>query len=853
MRVRGAAIAAAIGLALGPSRAAAQADTTLTDQLYEMRIAQGPTAVLPAVGRDTLVLLPLQALLRLAEIRVMRVEEARAVTARVEPEQVALGVDLELARVTRGDSSRTFAAGMAVWHEGELFLSPGLLAWLLDVSVDLDRTELLAIMSRTGEIPAVRRRARERQRQALHDPFGARPAIVDLPSSRAVADGAVLDWSYTGAARDPLGTSAVQLALGTQTLGGGLEASVRHRRSPSDAATDVRSTWTGAWPANRWLRQARLGDFFSGARRSQVLQGFEISNAPYLRSAAFGAELLDGRLGAGWELDLMRDGSLVGYAAADSSGAYELAVPVQYGLNPIEIEATGPAGERVRRKLLLVVPFERLPAGALEYSVSGGRCRQGSCGSALQSSLRYGVSSSLTVEAGSDLFWRDSLPDLWAPYALVAASPLPTVHSTIEVVSNGFWRGRGEYHPSPDLQIEAGHVVYDTTVVRSPVAGTAVRQYSDLSMLWRPSPGRDLLIHATASRARGRLGPRDRIGASLITPFRGVRLTTGLAWERSATAVDEVHGALQAQSSVEAVLRGPAEWLRNTFIRAGVAAETDDGITLIAGSVGRRLTELVRIDLGASWRHGAGTTLELGFSSDFRGARLASHSRFSGERGMEGSQTAEGSLLWNAREGRVEFGNGRSLGRSGLVGTVFVDLDGDGVRDPDEPIAPDVRLRVGSRGARSDSAGRFEAWDLIPFEPMTVEVHGPSLENPLWVPAVDGVRLSPRPNTVERVEIPLAPAGELAGTVTTAGSGRSIGALGVTLRHLSSGTATRVVTFSDGTFYASGLRPGLYAVELAPDALRSLGLEQEPVRVKVRPFDPTATPEITIELVPLTD
>src|SRR5690606_16032398 len=98
-------------------------------------------------------------------------------------------------------------------------------AWLFGVTVDIDRTELLVVVSRTEHLPVVRRRVRELQRQALRDPFGARPEIIDLESPRPLADGAVLDWSYLGAARDPLGTSTVQLALGTQTLGGGLEAS----------------------------------------------------------------------------------------------------------------------------------------------------------------------------------------------------------------------------------------------------------------------------------------------------------------------------------------------------------------------------------------------------------------------------------------------------------------------------------------------------------------------------------------------------------------------------------------------------------------------------------------------------
>lgn len=845
LRLRAALIGAVLAAAL-TGRASAQTDTSIVEQLYQIRIARGPQAVLPAVGRDSTVFLPLQAVLRLAEIRISRADSTGLV-ARVEPDRTVLQLDIVGERLTRGDSTGFLARGAALWYDGELYAAPAVVAELLDVHVDIDRAELLAVIGGTDDLPVVRRRMRELQRQALHDPFGARPDIVDLPTSRSVADGAVMDWSYLGATSDPIGTSAVQLGLGTGTLGGGLEASLRHHRSPYDRQTDVRATWTGAWPSSRWIRQARLGDFISGARRSQVLQGFELSNAPYLRSAVFGAELLDGRLAPGWELDLLRDGHLVGYAATDSSGAYQLAVPVQYGINPIDVEATGPDGARVRRRLLLVVPFDRLPDGAFEYTVSGGRCRQPACTGAMQSNVRYGLSGAVTVEAGGDVVWRDSLPDVWAPYALVAASPLPIVHTTLEVVLNGFVRGRAEYSPTPDLQVEAGHTAYDTSVAQSPLGGGAFRQFSDLSVFWRPGAGRHLILQGTAARSRGVAGLRDEIGGNLIIPFHGARVSGGLAWIRTGAGDGEANGAMRLQGTADGVLRGPA-WLRHTFVRTGFAVETSDGVTYAAASLGRRLTSLVRLDVGAAWRRHVGSTLELGLSSDFRGARVASHSRFTAGSGIEGTQTAEGSMVWNARERRVEFGNGRSIGRSAVMGVVFVDLDGNGVQDAGEPVAPDVRVRVGSRGARTDSTGQFEAWDLVPFEPMTAEIHAASLDNPLFVPAVDGVRFTPRPNTVEQIALPLAPAGELSGTVTIESNGHAVGGIGVTLRHLASGTTTRVVTFADGSFFASGLRPGAYLVELAPEALRQLGLQQPATRVTVRPYDPDATPSITIEL-----
>src|SRR5690606_18377782 len=155
---------------------------------------------------------------------------------------------------------------------------------------------------------------------------------------------------------------------------------------------------------------------------------------------------------------------------------------------------------------------------------------------------------------------------VWAPYALVAASPLPVVHSTVEIVANGFMRGRAEYSPTPDLQVEAGHAVYDTSVAQSPLGGAALRQQSDLNVFWRPATRSGLIIQASASRARGRVGVRDGIGASLIAPLGGARVTGGLGWERSGIGND-VDGELRAHGSMDVVLR--RGWLRSTLVRAG--------------------------------------------------------------------------------------------------------------------------------------------------------------------------------------------------------------------------------------------------------------------------------------------
>ena len=47
-----------------------------------------------------------------------------------------------------------------------------------------------------------------------------------------------------------------------------------------------------------------------------------------------------------------------------------------------------------------------------------------------------------------------------------------------------------------------------------------------------------------------------------------------------------------------------------------------------------------------------------------------------------------------------------------------------------------MRLTVGSTSVTTDSLGRYEAWNLLPFEAVVVTLDTLSLESPLLVPAV---------------------------------------------------------------------------------------------------------------------
>jgi hypothetical protein len=72
------------------------------------------------------------------------------------------------------------------------------------------------------------------------------------------------------------------------------------------------------------------------------------------------------------------------------------------------------------------------------------------------------------------------------------------------------------------------------------------------------------------------------------------------------------------------------------------------------------------------------------------------------------------------------------------------------------------------------------------------------------------------------VQIPLIEAGEVSGRVELE-NGRGLAGATVLLQQRTTGDVVRVTTFMDGSFYALGVRPGIYDARLPQGLLQRLG------------------------------
>ena len=811
--------------------------------LIELRLGHIASRTVPAFQARTEVLVPLTQLLQLAEIPYRLSPDGR-VEATVDPGARRLVVDPRSDTMSYGGHRIRLEPEFRLLHDGEPYVGAERLGDLLGSPMVADLSELTVTLADPSALPVARRLRREAARATLLRPREAMRSDLLLAAEHPRWDGLVFDYAVLAPTDQPLAGSGYTGALGADAFGGSLELVASSVGRAADGVVQLGGSWMGVWHDHPWVQQLRLGDGVSTGPATRSLRGFSISNAPFVRPSVIGAQRYDGSLeaGGGWSVEAYQGHQLVGFDSADATGRFSVALPVRYGENPVDFVAYGPLGQIREFNRTFRVISELLPANRFEYGLSAGSCRSAVCAATANADLHYGVSERWTVRGGIDQFWRDTLPDLSHPYASLAGSVSNAWAVMLDGIAAAAAHGGVRYEPSIDARVTVDYTRYAERTVAPILTVAGARSRLTVFGFWRPIPRAGFFFFdGMLDRVTTVAGATTTLRVETSTEGREVRALPYARLERlaltGAPATTQSYVGLNAFALPQPAL-GPV--LGPIWLRTAAEVETDGPLRLSSYAVvaARPVGPGLRVEAGVTWLRGSpGPVLALSFTSYL--SALRSYTTLSAPAGgtVSGTQYVQGSVLWDRATGRVTAAPGPSLERSGISGRVFLDENADGVQNPGEPGIPGVRVRVGTSTAVSDSDGAFRVWDIVPFEPVTVQVDSLSLSSPLLVPAFASALLEPGPNRFRGLNIPVVPAGVVEGRVTRELRGAHVGVAGVTLRltERRSGAEQRFTTFSDGAFYVLGVKPGDYDLIVDPAVLDALQATAEPLRVRLAP------------------
>ncbi|HEX8213282.1 MAG TPA: hypothetical protein VF584_24110 [Longimicrobium sp.] len=798
--------------------------------IYDLRVGTlNPLSVPVLLDERGAVLVPLRPLLELsgAPFRVVP-DSGLAVVSR--PRGAGQAV-LDVRAGTLAAATRvTLAPGDALVWASDVYATVPRAAQLLEAEAAADAAELTVRFTRAIPFPAQERGEADARRQ-FESGLGREGPAVDPRSVpfQPRTGGAVLEWGVSTSTPDLGVPDAGSAIVGLGVYGGMLQvgASVSNPGGGQPLRTDPTARFRRVFPLSRWMRQVQVGDVATENLRVRAVRGVTITNAPFIRDPLFGSVQYDPSLPAGWDYEVYQDGRLLGF----SHGAERapVSIPLGYGSTPVRVRLYGPAGEKVESELVYLVPVTQLPAGRWQYAVGGGACvRDPDCRQMGYVDVRHGLSRALTLFAGADALAGDE--SRVRPYGGASLAGGSAWAAQVEAMAGAFVQGALQnFGSGPVSGTLSGGVTFPGLQGRSlagprgaaPIPGSGTRWNVDATAGIR-TPGAGRRIGVTGRVEGGSGTGLDHARGSVLGTVRGVILEAAVEHVASPVLGTSDVGSLRGTFPLHAL---SGRLPRGTLVTAEAGAGAG-GVRRAELGVYAQVRSLVVNAVGRWDARISSPSLVIGTSLRFGYGRAQARLGSQGGQ-LTGGTTVSGALAFSGGAGIAPLPYG-GMGQSGLHGVVFHDLDGNGALDPgDEPV-PDARVFVGGSLVKTDAAGRYATWSVLPYEIASVRVDTIGLNDPSWVPVRDIVLLRPSPHLFTRVDLALAPTRELAGALVPERGVATASGITVEILGADGAVSQRVLTFSDGSFYIGRIRPGQYQARVSESSLRALGARAAP-------------------------
>jgi len=174
-------------------------------------------------------------------------------------------------------------------------------------------------------------------------------------------------------------------------------------------------------------------------------------------------------------------------------------------------------------------------------------------------------------------------------------------------------------------------------------------------------------------------------------------------------------------------------------------------------------------------------------------------------------------------------------GRGSVSARVFLDNNEDGLFNEGDEAIENVGFTVnnGYQQVRTNESGIAFMTGLLEYVPVNLAIAISTLEDPLWTPALEGMRIVPRPGQAMQLDFPIFTSGEIDGTVYLTRNGRTVPAGRVTVEVIDD--RNRVIdtttTEYDGFYVISKIPLGKYRIRVSRQQMSELNLraDEEPV------------------------
>ena len=742
-----------------------------------------------------------------------------------------------------------------VGFDGELYVRPSVLELILPVEVEVDLRAQSVAIATLEVFPFQARQCRDGRRGLLesqgtandvtefpraHTPY----LLASMPKAdlelRAMSDqirGERLEGELYFAG--DLATASAEILLAAASNDGLTAALMEIGRDNPDGGM------LGPLDATSFA----LGDIQTVQQpvglRNSFGRGFRISNAALDTQSVFDEIDLRGVLQDGYEVELYRNGVLLGSTARAVNGQYEfLGVPVDFGINAFRLVFYGPQGQQREEVRTIRVGDGRVRKGELVYDlgvVQNERTvldvrREGAIvppyagGWRAIAKASYGLSQSLTTVASAS-FDEEAVNG----QELAGTIGLRTGFGSTGLRFDAAFASGGGRAFVGGLNGRFGNTNF--TVNHGEYSGGFVDELL--------APGRRALSRATDVNLSTSLDLSEQLFVPVVARARRIEYDDGAFENRVGLRGSIRKGDFLFSNSAEYVSFETAEGFEaeqaigvfdltaargeNTRVRASFEYEIlptlePNAVSLVAD---RNFGEHFLLQAGAGYRFdGSSLTTSASVLTRLGKTTLALEADYDFRR-----KSHAVALRWGLSFGRSSRGfyvDHLSRARLGAVEVrAFHDRNADGVRNEDEAIFPDLAFFSPSETVLTDDRGYAMITGLPEHRPTKIQLDMATLPDITLVPAEPGLEIVPRRGRTHSAEFAIVSVGEVEGTVVfVSGSDeQAVGGVRLGLKPLDTEGETRWLrSETDGYAYFEQVRPGRYAIVLDPEQAKGLGI-----------------------------
>jgi hypothetical protein len=826
----------------GPKGAMARAELEANSLVLEVRLdGHLLSDSLNTYQDDGRVLVPLGELARLLTLAITVNPDKGTASGFVIQEDQAFALHIADKVLTLGDHKTPFEPGEIVVVGDDIYLSHALISRCLPVDLSVDLPTLQLRVKPRVRLPLQERLARETLASQISS---GRPETgsYDYPefiSPIGLADAPFIDQTFGADARFVPDSKQYRTAYSAYVTSDflGMEGSANVTATRDKPLPDIRFTLGRHDPEGALLGPLHARSLLFGNVATpavpQVMNGratglgLLLSNRPLSQPTSFDRHSLRGDLPPGWDVTLYYNDALVGYQGVAVNGQYAFEnLPLSFGNNDFRLVFNGPLGQvRVERQSFLLSQSIVKP-GDFYYALAQQRDEDGSLRSVAQ--FDFGLTKAVAGNAGL-VHMPGITPDSARNYAqlglrayggqMIGSAQLTAGPDGGFLFEGNLKTRLGRY------SLEFTHLQRNKTFLSEQLFGgeqglkyrDQVRVNGALGLSWLPTMSlalegtRDLLesgdVNASVS---------GRASATLL----GTAVSNSLRWQYAGSSSS-------ADGSVQ---------LSRRVLGVGLSAQMDYGLRPVSAveamalTADRTLTSGYRINGGVLRTPTSDLTQVSGGVSKNLGAfSVALSGSYSNRRELVVGLQMFVATWRDPRSGRWSLDSQPLAGTGGVSARVFVDKNGNGVKDEGEPAVPGASFMINRGGrhpARTDEQGIAFIGRLLSGQYADLALDQSTLDDPQWKPRVVGARLLPRPGRVEQLDFPVVSTSEVEGYVFLRDKEgrRGVGDAKVELVDDTDMVVAMATSSGDGYYLLHQVPPGRMKIRISPDQVAKLGL-----------------------------